>query len=92
MKATVSIEKEIGMITLPVGQFKAHFSDILKKVENGEEFVISFGKRKQNVAAVIPFSKYKSKKKVRTIGMLKGKSTCRIKKGFKMSETEFLST
>ena len=80
------------MITLPVGEFKAHFSDILKKVEQGEEFVISFGKRKQKVAAIIPFSKFRNERTARTIGILKGKAACRIKKDFKMSETEFLDS
>jgi hypothetical protein len=38
-------------VTLQVGEFKAHFSDILKKVENSEEFIISFGKQKQKVVS-----------------------------------------
>lgn len=78
------------MITLPVGEFKAHFSDILKKVENGEEFVISFGKRKQKVAALIPYRKFKRRRKTRKIGLLKGKATAIIKDDFKIDAEEFL--
>ena len=78
------------MITLPVGEFKAHFSDILKKVENGEEFVISFGKRKQKVAALIPYRTFKQRQKTRKIGLLKGKATAIIKDDFKIDAEEFL--
>jgi antitoxin (DNA-binding transcriptional repressor) of toxin-antitoxin stability system len=80
------------MITLPVGEFKSQFSDVLKKVGNGEEFVISFGKQKQKVAAIIPYEKFKKRQKARKIGLLKGRARYKIQKDFKMSETEFLAS
>ncbi len=50
------------MITIGVGELKPHFSDILNEVRNGEEVVISYGRRKEKVAAIIPYSKYIKRK------------------------------
>jgi len=80
------------METLQVGEFKARFSDILKKVENGEEFIISFGKQKQKVAAIIPFEKFVSRRSSRKIGLLKGKASFKISKNFKTTDQEFLQS
>lgn len=80
------------MVTLQVGEFKARFSAILKKVENGEEFIISFGKQKQKVAAIIPFEKYISRRSPRKIGLLKGKASFKISENFKMTGQEFLQS
>jgi antitoxin (DNA-binding transcriptional repressor) of toxin-antitoxin stability system len=92
MYYSVVPDKEKLMVTLPVGEFKAHFSEILKKVENGEEFVISYGKRKQKVAAIIPFKKFASSRPFRKIGILKGKAGFRISDDFKMTDEEFLQS
>jgi antitoxin (DNA-binding transcriptional repressor) of toxin-antitoxin stability system len=80
------------MVTLAVGEFKAHFSEILKKVENGEEFVISYGKRKQKVAAIIPYTKFASRRSPRKIGILKGKAGFRIADDFKMTDEDLLQS
>lgn len=58
------------MQTVQVGQFKTNFSDILKRVSTGEEFVIEYGKRHTKVAKIVP---YKEESKRRTFGQLKGK-------------------
>ncbi len=83
---------EVFMITLPVGEFKTHFSDILKKVEKGEEFIISYGKQKQKVAAIIPFRKFKNNQTNRKIGILKGKADYQIRSDFKINDNEFLQS
>ncbi len=38
------------MNAIPIGQLKANFSTILERVKKGEKVVISFGKKKENVA------------------------------------------
>ena len=78
------------MITLPVGEFKARFSDILRRVEQGGEFVISYGKRHRKVAALIPYEKLKRRRGSRTLGVLKGKARFAVSQSFKMSPEEFL--
>ncbi len=41
-------------ITMTVGEFKTNFSEALKKVLAGHEISISYGKRKEIVARLIP--------------------------------------
>ncbi len=76
------------METMTVGDFKTNFSEVLKKVLNGEEVAISYGKRKEIVARLVPGSgKIKEKRK---IGIFEGKAKINVKKDFKISEDEFL--
>ena len=77
------------MISISVGEFKAHFSSILEKVLTGEEVIISYGKLKEKVAVLSPYFKHQKTKK-RKLGILKSKASFQIKKGFKISEDEFL--
>lgn len=46
------------MITVGVGELKPNFSDILHDVRGGEEVVISYGRRKEKVAVIVPYKKY----------------------------------
>lgn len=46
------------MITIGVGKLKPNFSDILNDVRAGEEVVISYGRRKEKVAVIVPYEKY----------------------------------
>ena len=77
------------METMSVGEFKTHFSEVLKRVLAGEEIGISYGKRKDIVARLVP--KEKAKKPKRKIGILEGKGKVRFVKKFKITEEEFLS-
>ena len=76
------------MKTFAVGEFKAHFSEIIERVRAGEEIIISYGKKKENVAVLIPYTTYKTKK-IR-LGLLQDKSF-KIHDDFKMTEEELLS-
>ncbi len=76
------------METLSVGEFKSNFSEVLKRVVAGEEIGISFGKKKEIVARLVP--KNNAKKPKRKIGVLEGKGKVRFGKNFKMTEEEFL--
>ncbi len=75
------------MKTFAIGEFKAQFSEIIERVRSGEEIIISYGKKKENVAVLIPYAAYKTKK-IR-LGLLKDKSLI-IHDDFKMSEEELL--
>ncbi|MCB1143906.1 MAG: type II toxin-antitoxin system Phd/YefM family antitoxin [Leptospiraceae bacterium] len=77
------------MKTLQVGEFKSHFSEVIEDIKRGEEVAISFGKKKEKIAVLVPYAKY-SKKKHRKIGILKKKASFKIKSNFKISEEEFL--
>ncbi|ALE52219.1 hypothetical protein SP60_02585 [Candidatus Thioglobus autotrophicus] len=65
------------MQTVQVGQFKTNFSDILKRVSSGEEFIIEYGKRHKKVAKIVP---YKENTEQRVFGQMQGKIN--IPKGF----------
>ncbi|MFN8488020.1 MAG: type II toxin-antitoxin system prevent-host-death family antitoxin [Caldilineaceae bacterium] len=76
------------MKTYQVGEFKALFSEIIEKVRAGEEIIISYGKKKENVAVLIPYAAYKTKR-IR-LGLLQDKML-KIHDDFKMNEEELLS-
>ena len=77
------------MKTITVGEFKAKLSEILERVSKGEEFVVSFGKKKMNIAALIPFRNYKKSKK-RKIGLYNGKVKYSVSEDFKMTAEELI--
>lgn len=78
------------MHTMTVGEVKAHFSKALELVQQGEDIVISFGKKKEKIAVLVPFSHYERKPE-RRLGLLAGKASFSIKDNFKISDDEFLS-
>ena len=73
------------MKTYAVGEFKAHFSEIIERVLAGEEIIISYGKKKEDVAVLIPYAAYKTKK-IR-LGLLQDRSL-KIHDDFKMTDEE----
>lgn len=60
------------MKTYPVGEFKSRFSEIIHQVRAGEAVVISYGKKRENVAVLVPYAAYKSKR-IR-LGLLQDKT------------------
>ena len=76
------------MKTLQVGELKTHFSEVLDDVKSGEEIIITYGKKKENIAVIIPYTSYKKKNKI-DIGLLEGKKY-KINDDFAMSEEELL--
>ena len=60
------------MKTLQSAKAKTHFSSVLKDVEAGYEIAITYGKKKQTVAVIIPYEKWKKTQK-RRLGTLEGK-------------------
>lgn len=77
------------MKSLPVGEFKAQFSEVLEKVQQGESFGITYGKSKKLVAEINPPKKQKNKKK-RKIGIMDGKMEIVFADNFKMTDEELL--
>jgi antitoxin (DNA-binding transcriptional repressor) of toxin-antitoxin stability system len=77
------------MKTLPVGELKAQFSEVLEKVKLGESFGILYGKKKKPVAMIVPFPD-QEKRNERKLGLLEGKVIIKFSEDFKMTEEEFL--
>lgn len=76
------------MKTLPVGELKTHFSEVIDDVKSGEEIIITYGRKKENVAVIIPYSQYKHKNVIK-LGLLKKKELT-IHEDFEMTEEELL--
>lgn len=79
------------METIKVGELKTNFSQILQRVQAGEEIVISFGKKGTKVAVLMPYRKYK-RESPRPLGLLKGKATFKMKADFQMTDEELLGS
>ncbi len=78
------------MKTMTVGELKAQFSEVLgQMVKNGEPVAISFGKKKQKIAAIIPYSQLKPQTE-RELGLMKGRARCVIHDDFALSDEEML--
>lgn len=78
------------MHTMTVSEFKSHFSEVLDLVQNGEDVVISYGKKKEKIAVLVPFANYKGKPQ-RILGLLTGKASFAITDDFKITDDELLS-
>ena len=74
------------MIALTVAELKAHFSEVLVRVKNGENVKVLYGKSKNPVAMVVPIENSSGP---RRIGLLEGAEFKEFGNG-KISEEEFL--
>ena len=78
------------MRTLQLAEAKTHFSAVLKDVEAGNEVAISYGKKKETIAVIIPYEKWKRNQK-RQLGSLEGKISVKFAEDFTMTDEELLS-
>ena len=79
-----------GMKFVSVGEFKAHFSDLLQEVIKGESVGVCFGRRKKPVAALTPVPQHGSKTK-RPLGLWQAEMSFRFQGGGKFTDDEFLA-
>jgi antitoxin (DNA-binding transcriptional repressor) of toxin-antitoxin stability system len=77
------------MKTYSVGELKTKFSAVMDMVRRGEEVAVSYGRKKEKVAVIVPYERAFPARE-RTLGILKGKATCVIRKGFDMTDEELL--
>ena len=47
------------MKVMSVGELKPQFSSVLNNIKTGEEIIVSYGRKKEKVAVIIPYEKYK---------------------------------
>lgn len=79
------------MKTMQVGYLKSHFSDVIDQVIKGEKVTINYGRKKEKVAVIIPYSEYAGSRK-RRIGIREKHSSYRINDNFKISDEEMLDS
>lgn len=77
------------MKTISVGEFKARMSFFIGKILKGEEFIISYGRKKNKIFKVSPVREEKPFK--RKLGILEGKVTVTFSDDWEMSEEELLN-
>ncbi|MDR0780129.1 MAG: type II toxin-antitoxin system Phd/YefM family antitoxin [Pseudomonadales bacterium] len=74
------------MKTLTVGELKAQFSEVLDQIiKNGKPVAISYGKKKEKIAAIVPYN-HVAPKMARPLGPLKGRAKCIIHDDFSLSD------
>jgi prevent-host-death family protein len=79
------------MKTLPVAEIRTHFSSLLKEVESGNEIGITFGRKKETIAVIVPIEEYK-KIKAKRLGTLEGKVKLEFKGDWSITDEEFLNS
>ena len=77
------------MKNLPVAEVRSKFSSVLKDVAEGEEIGITFGRKKEPIAVIVPINEYK-KIKARRLGTLEGKATVSFRDDWEITEEELL--
>lgn len=78
------------MKTMTVGELKAQFSEVLTQlVQNGEPVAVSFGRKKEKVAAIIPYAQLPVQAD-RPLGVMKGRARCVTHENFALDDEEML--
>lgn len=80
----------INMKALMVGEFRRNFSKVLDIVKRGEEIIIRTGRKKENIAVLVPFEKYTGARQ-RKLGILENKASFTIRDDFKITDEELLN-
>lgn len=78
-----------AMKSIQVGELKARFSEVLGAVKAGETVVISYGRKREKVAALVPYPPVGGRAK-RKLGVLAGRARARFAKDFTVSDEELL--
>ena len=78
------------MKSFAVGEFKAHFSAVLKEVQEGHPIAITYGQKRTTLAVLVPYDQYVKSTK-RKIGVLQHKSSYHLHDDFKISDETFFT-
>ena len=81
----------VNMKTLQLAEAKANFSSVLRDVQAGDEIGIADEKKKETVAVIIPYEKWKKSQK-RQLGTLEGKAEVIFADDFSMTDEELLNS
>ena len=81
------------MFVYPIAEAKAHFSELIKQVEQGKTVRITRGVRQEEVAVIVPTEEWlKYTEKKRDLGSLKGKMKVSFADNWYISDDDLLST
>ena len=79
------------MKNMQVGYLKTHFSDVIDQVIKGEKITINYGRKKEKVAVIVPYSEYSGARK-RVLGIWEKQASYKIKDNYKISDEEMLNS
>lgn len=77
------------METIAVGQLKARFAEVLATVRAGGSVIVSYGRKHENVAALVPLDHLRQPE-ARQLGTLAGRASVTFADDFAMTDEEFL--
>lgn len=77
------------MKSIQVGEFKARFAEMLNAVKAGETVVIRYGRKREKIAALVPYPEVRMPAK-RRLGVLTGRARVRFAKDFSVGDEELL--
>jgi len=77
------------MKSIQVGELKARFSEVLSEVKAGKTVVISYGRKHEKVAALVPYPPV-GQPAARKLGVLAGRAKARFAKDFSISDEDLL--
>ena len=77
------------MSVMTIGEVKARFSEVVESVRRGKTVIISYGRKREKVAALIPYRRAAAAKR-RPLGLLRGKARCRIARDFSVTDEQLL--
>jgi len=82
----------ISMKTMTAANFKANFSSVVEEIKKGNEVEITYGRKKEPLATVVPQSKLKKPNYSVTLGDLKAQGKIYKFHNFEMTDEELLSS
>lgn len=80
------------MKTMTAANLKANFSSVVDELKKGNEVAITYGRKKEPLATIIPQSKLKKPDYSVRVGDLKEKGLVYKLKDFEMTEEELLAS
>lgn len=79
-----------GMKTLTVGDLKTNFSKVVSSLKQGKTFLVSYGRNKEKIGVILPYSQYAGAK--RKLGALEKKGSYTLASDFQMTDGELLQS
>jgi prevent-host-death family protein len=78
------------MKSYTVGEFKALFAAVLKEVQAGHPIVITYGKKRETLAVLVPYDQY-VKTTQRQLGVLQDNASYHMHDDCKITDEEFFT-
>jgi antitoxin (DNA-binding transcriptional repressor) of toxin-antitoxin stability system len=80
-----------GMKTMTTAKFKAEFASVVAELKSGHEVVITYGRKKEPLATIVPQSKMSKPNYAIKLGDLRHKGWSYKTKDFEMTDEDLLA-